>query len=607
MSFHSMPLFDFSKTCRLCLSQEYDLIPISTQTSDSSAVALASKITATVSLEVSESDDMPGQICGSCFQRIDQWYSFKQVCHNSFSVLRQCVKGDRKEDDNCDHSQLSVGDDVDKTGFGGLDASGLSPEEMANGNFSCQVCGKMFSRYNNKIFHEKKYHNIKPPPMKLKGEKVKEIYTCKICVRDFSRMDYLKTHEMRMHSNEKSFFCDCGSGFMRRHDMIWHQSTHIKSPSPGLNPDELDTSLGCPICALPFPKIEKLNEHIELIHMDAKFQCSICLSKFFNKEELNWHQKHSLVPSVTSPQSSWSQFICNICNHSFSNINMCKSHVLRVHSSTSTMKGISCCLNFNCQGGKDDEEEKKPALGQKRRFNPDNPPFFCCCCGKEFNKGNEKRRSGGGGERGSGGKIHPCKECGKNFLTSSRLKTHMLTHTDVKPYACEVCQSKFRTLSNLLAHKKRHSADPRFVCKTCGKEFLSSSGLSRHEILHTGVKDFACDECGKTFVTLQERRKHMKYHTGEKSHTCKYCEKSFFESGHLAIHLRSHLNEKPYSCVICSRSFDSTTKLKRHKKTDAHLRRMNVNQPAKETSRPEWPANNYYQEALNGGPTIYHI
>lgn len=48
-------------------------------------------------LQVTDTDDMPGQICGTCFQRIDQWYSFKQVCHNSFDVLRHCVKGDKKD------------------------------------------------------------------------------------------------------------------------------------------------------------------------------------------------------------------------------------------------------------------------------------------------------------------------------------------------------------------------------------------------------------------------------------------------------------------------------------------------------------------------------
>lgn len=496
--------------------------------------------------------------------------------------------------------------DGDKTGLSGLSATGFT---LGDSQLSCQVCGKVFSSYNNRIFHEKKYHNLKSGPMmkKSKDDKYPD-FVCKVCSREFSRLDNLKTHELRMHSNERSFFCDCGSGFMRKTDMIYHQSVHVKSGSPGIatNPEELDRTLGCPICALPFPKIEKLNEHIELIHMDTKFQCSICLSKFFNKEELNWHQKHTMIPSIPQTQASWSHFICNVCNHNFSNINMCKSHILRVHGASSSIKSISCCQNFIGVGHKEgDVNEHGERLIKPKRYNADNPPFFCSCCGKEFPK---VGRSGSSSEKrnNTGNKNHVCKDCGKSFSTSSRLKTHALTHTDVKPYTCEVCQTKFRTVSNLLAHKKRHSSDPRYVCKTCGKEFLSYSGLSRHELLHTGAKDFACEECGKTFVTLQERRKHMKYHTGEKSHICKYCDKAFFESGHLAIHLRSHLNEKPYSCLLCSRSFDSTTKLKRHKKTDAHLRRMNLPQPAKDTSRPEWPPTNYYADALNP-PGIYHI
>ncbi|KAK3920314.1 Zinc finger protein 568 [Frankliniella fusca] len=606
-----MQMLDFSKTCRLCMTQDYDLIPISTQSPDSSSIALASKITSTVALEVCEGDDLPAQICGGCYQRIDQWYNFKQVCHNSFSVLRQCVKQTDKKDMNqmdetlCEHLAAAVAEDPEKAGFL-LGPPG--PTDDMSSHLSCQVCGKVFSRYNSRVFQEKK---TKATTTKTKARDRAD-FVCKVCAREFTRLDNLKTHELRMHSNGRSFFCDCGSGFVRKQDMIWHQNQHVKSSSPGLAPDpeELDKTLGCPICALPFPKIEKLNEHIELAHMDSKFQCNICLSKFYNKEELSWHQKHTMVPSAAASSSSWSHFICNICNHNFSNINMCKSHIVRVHGTPSVLKSNSCCQNFIFSNKQDMGEEggKKEVITKAHRSRSGDP-YFCSCCGKEFDK---HGRSSGSGEKrsSSGSKNHECKECGKTFLTSSRLKTHTLIHTDVKPFVCEVCQGKFRTLSNLLAHKKRHTSDPKYVCKTCGKEFLSYSGLARHEILHTGVKDFACDECGKTFVTLQERRKHMKYHTGEKSHICKYCDKAFFESGHLAIHLRSHLNEKPYSCLVCSRSFDSTTKLKRHKKTDAHMRRMNVNQPPRETSRSEWTTNNYvYNETLvtNGGPSIYHI
>jgi hypothetical protein len=78
-------------------------------------------------------------------------------------------------------------------------------------------------------------------------------------------------------------------------------------------------------------------------------------------------------------------------------------------------------------------------------------------------------------------KKHQCPYCLTEFTRHHNLKSHLLTHSQEKPFVCSTCQSRFRRLHDLKRHTKLHTVDIPHICSQCGRKFARGDALARHQ------------------------------------------------------------------------------------------------------------------------------
>jgi uncharacterized C2H2 Zn-finger protein len=101
----------------------------------------------------------------------------------------------------------------------------------------------------------------------------------------------------------------------------------------------------------------------------------------------------------------------------------------------------------------------------------------------------------------------------------------------------------------LQLHSKTHEGEKCFKCDLCAYASISQRHLESHMLIHTDQKPYQCDQCDQCFRQKQLLRRHQNlYHNpdyvppppGEKRHECPECGKPFRHKGNLIRHLALH-------------------------------------------------------------------
>lgn len=86
----------------------------------------------------------------------------------------------------------------------------------------------------------------------------------------------------------------------------------------------------------------------------------------------------------------------------------------------------------------------------------------------------------------------PYDGCQMSFLRQYRLKVHLRSHNENRPFTCEYpgCGASFYERSKLNRHKQKH-AEAQHQCDICGARFRQASNMRRHTVtVHGGVGQF---------------------------------------------------------------------------------------------------------------------
>ncbi|TRY67291.1 hypothetical protein TCAL_05173 [Tigriopus californicus] len=161
----------------------------------------------------------------------------------------------------------------------------------------------------------------------------------------------------------------------------------------------------------------------------------------------------------------------------------------------------------------------------------------------------------------SNGKYKQCSDCefiGTNEeVTIHRNQIH-------QTYICDVCGHVSENVKKHNNHILKHKV---FKCKECGEEFVGSSKFSHHRADVHG-KEFSCEECGKIIKGRWKWLQHVKSTHGGNRFMCDICGQGFKHKLTMKRHKISvHIKNRPFVCRYgCGADYNDECNLRTHEK-----------------------------------------
>ncbi len=145
------------------------------------------------------------------------------------------------------------------------------------GEFSCNVCSRLFKRKSDLENHKLVHSGSRP-------------FSCDICQSTFLRKCHLDQHRKK-HSGELLYSCSvCQKSFRFKHYLTVHMRTHT-----GEKPFSCDT------CHKSFSEKSSLTSHVRTHTGEQPFSCPLCLQLFAHRKSMHRHYETRKCVQVQHP------------------------------------------------------------------------------------------------------------------------------------------------------------------------------------------------------------------------------------------------------------------------------------------------------------------
>ncbi|XP_068204539.1 uncharacterized protein [Palaemon carinicauda] len=294
-------------------------------------------------------------------------------------------------------------------------------------------------------------------------------------INDENLKDYVAANTIVDNSKAKPFICSiCGKGFRYMKYIKLHMEVH------------LEQRFKCEICHKGARSAQRLKRHMTVHQLGKRFRCEDCGSAFTQMSSLKKHCHifhRNKIENIDSPElekriesKSSENVKSDVCTEKLPSQEFCDSE-------EGVAETPKVCENINLEGNEDDSTLDNRSLFGKSNF--------------------------------------VCHICGKVALSGSHLDSHMIRHSQEKPFKCPLCQKFFKRDYTVRKHiREIHNANPnQFHPKS-----LTSSGRDI-----TVDLPYKCSICDKGFIYDTSLKAHTMFHMRESSMFSGECEEEVYE------------------------------------------------------------------------------